>query len=58
MEENKMKSKLEVTLKQWKEIYNKEMGISPDLRNIEKTVQAFEMILKLEAKIKRMEMAA
>lgn len=46
-----MKSKLQVTLNQWKEIYNKEMAISPDLRNIERTTQAFNMMLKLEKMI-------
>ena len=46
-----MKNKLEVTLNQWKEIYNKEMAISPDLRNIEKVVQAFKAIQVIEKKI-------
>lgn len=50
-EDIKMKSKLQVTLNQWKEIYNKEMAISPDLRNIERTTQAFNMMLKLEKMI-------
>lgn len=46
-----MKSKLERTLSQWKEIYNKEMEISADLRNIDKTVEAFKMMLKIEKMI-------
>jgi len=46
-----MKSKLNCTLNQWKEIYNKEMAISADLRNINKTVEAFTMMLKIEKMI-------
>lgn len=46
-----MKTKLEVTLNQWKEIYNKEMAVSADLRNINRAVKAFEAILIIEKRI-------
>jgi hypothetical protein len=46
-----MKSKLTVTLNQWKEIYNNEMAISADLRDIERVVLAFTMIVTIEKKI-------
>jgi len=47
--------KLNVTLKQWKEILDKEMEMSADLRNQGKALQAFKMILKLEGEIKELE---
>lgn len=41
-------SKLEVTLRQWKRIESKEIGISEDLRNVEVLEQAKMMIVKIE----------
>jgi len=40
--------KLEVTLKQWEEIYFKEMSICADLRNQDRAIQAFSMIIKIQ----------
>ena len=48
---NNMQAKLNATLNQWKRILNKEMNISADLRNQEKTNQAFKMVIKLEGMI-------
>ena len=48
---NAMQSKLNVTLKQWKEIYRKTMVISADLRDQDKANKAHSMILKIEAMI-------
>ena len=43
-------SKLDVTIRQWEEILDKQMNISADLRNQERAIEAFTMLLKLEAK--------
>lgn len=48
-------SKLDVTIRQWKEILDKQMNISADLRNQERAIEAFAMLLKLEAKRKEIE---
>jgi hypothetical protein len=40
----KRNSKLKVTLRQWTEIYNKEMAISEDLRKHDEVEQASMMI--------------
>lgn len=43
--------KLNITLRQWREIYNKEMSISADLRNIERLTNAFNMMMVIEKNI-------
>lgn len=43
-----MKSKLKVTLRQWEEIYNKEMAISADLRKEYVVEEAHMMIVKIK----------
>lgn len=48
------KKKLEIILNQWKEILNKEMSYSPDLRDQDRAMQAFKMVLKLECEIKEL----
>lgn len=48
-------SKLDVTIRQWKEILDKQMNISADLRNQERAIEAFTMLLKLEAEKKEIE---
>lgn len=48
-------SKLDVTRRQWKEIMDKEMKISADLRNQERATEAFKMMIKLESMIKELE---
>ena len=48
-------SKLDVTIRQWKEIMDKQMNISADLRNQERAIEAFTMLLKLEAEKKEIE---
>ena len=48
-------SKLDVTIRQWKEILDKQMDISADLRNQERAIEAFTMLLKLEAEKKDIE---
>ena len=48
-------SKLDVTIRQWKEILDKQMNISADLRNKERAIEAFTMLLKLEAEKKEIE---
>ena len=48
-------SKLDVTIRQWEEILDKQMNISADLRNQERAIEAFTMLLKLEAEKKEIE---
>ena len=48
-------SKLKVTIRQWKEILNKEMAYSADLRNQERAINAFTMVLTLEAELAEIE---
>ena len=48
-------SKLDVTIRQWKEILDQQMNISADLRNQERAIEAFTMLLKLEAEKKEIE---
>lgn len=48
-------SKLDVTIRQWKEILDKQMNISADLHNQERAIEAFTMLLKLEAEKKEIE---
>ena len=48
-------SRLNVTIRQWKEILDKQMNISADLRNQERAIEAFTMLLKLEAEKKELE---
>ena len=48
-------SKLDVVIRQWKEILDKQMNISADLRNQERAIEAFTMLLKLEAEKKEIE---
>jgi len=48
---NSKQKKLNVTLNQWKEIYNKEMAYSADLRKVDKIQEAHLMILKIEKMI-------
>ena len=48
-------SKLDVVIRQWKEILDKQMNISADLRNQEHAIEAFTMLLKLEAEKKEIE---
>ena len=48
-------SKLKVTIRQWKEILNKEMAYSADLRNQERAIDAFTMVLTLEAELAEIE---
>lgn len=48
---NNKQKKLNTTLNQWKEVYNKEMAYSADLRKIEKIQEAHLMILKIEKMI-------
>ena len=43
-----LQSKLNVTLKQWKEILRKEMAYSADLRKPSKLTEARAMIIKIE----------
>jgi hypothetical protein len=43
-----LQSKLNVTLKQWKEILRKEMAYSEDLRYQDKITVAISMIAKIE----------
>jgi hypothetical protein len=50
-------SKLKVTIKLWKEILNKEMAYSADLRNQQRATDAFSMVLKLEAELFEIEAA-
>ena len=48
-------SKLKVTIRQWKEILNKEMAYSADLRNQGRAIDAFTMVLTLEAELAEIE---
>ena len=48
-------SKLKVTIMQWKEILNKEMAYSADLRNQARAIDAFTMVLTLEAELAEIE---
>ena len=48
-------SKLKVTIRQWKEILNKEMAYSADLRNQARAIDAFTMVLTLEAELAEIE---
>lgn len=48
-------SKLKVTIRQWKEILNKEMAYSADLRNKERAIDAFTMVMTLEAELAEIE---
>ena len=48
-------SKLDVVIRQWKEILDKQMNISADLRNQERAIEAFTMLIKLEAEKKEIE---
>lgn len=48
-------TKLDVTIRQWKEILDKQMAISADLRDQARAIQAFTMLLKLEAEKKELE---
>ena len=48
-------SRLDVVIRQWKEILDKQMNISADLRNQERAIEAFTMLLKLEAEKKEIE---
>lgn len=48
-------SKLKVTIRQWKEILNKEMAYSADLRNQARATDAFTMVLTLEAELAEIE---
>ena len=48
-------SKLKVTIRQWKEILNKEMAYSADLRNQSRAIDAFTMVLTLEAELAEIE---
>ena len=43
-----LQSKLNVTLKQWKEILRKEMAYSEDLRKQDKLTEARTMIIKIK----------
>lgn len=49
--ENKMKSKLIVTLKQWEEIRNNELNNYSEFVNKEKVQQAEQMVIKLNKMI-------
>ena len=48
-------SKLKVTIRQWKEILNKELAYSADLRNQERAIHAFKMVLALESELAEIE---
>lgn len=48
MKNSKLNSKLEVTLKQWERILDKEMAISEDLRKKDVVAQAETMIVKVK----------
>lgn len=48
-------TKLDVTIRQWKEILDKQMAISADLRDQARAIQAFTMLMKLEAEKKELE---
>ena len=48
LKNSKLNSKLEVTLKQWERILDKEMAISEDLRKKDVVAQAETMIVKVK----------
>lgn len=47
--------RLKSAINQWKEILDKQMNMSADLRNQERAIEAFTFILKLEAEREEIE---